>query len=210
VVSLFILERQKKNHHRVTAIFLFAFEAVLLLASWIVGLKVDEKIKQAETIDNPWIILCASLFGSSMGFQCYAVKDTIEGSPPTTVMTSTLINLASNFSGALCLTTMGKLEYPETKPMVLIVRPAGSCAVERETRDSYDAKKKKLWGNFLNTGKPLLAFLIGCLIGSIVTYKATFWSISVPLFMLIFLILEIVSKHCEGSKIDLEDRNEKY
>ena len=78
----------------VQVITAFCFEFIMMLATTIVGLILNTQIDNG-TIDSWQVILVGCLTGASMGFQCVAAKECFANCPPTTVMTSTLINVKS-------------------------------------------------------------------------------------------------------------------
>jgi len=201
----FYVKNMKIMCPRTLSIFLFSFEAVLLLAVWIVGLKLNTAIIQATSIDDAPIVIAASLMGSSMGFQSYAVKDTVANSPPTTVMTSTLINLASHFSNALGFTALAKLPI-NISVAKINAAPSTDAPSFDEQQKLVEAKQQEFWTKFVSTGKPLLAFLIGCIIGSVAMYRIEFWGISIPFFILVFLIMEIIWKHQQKRNVSDVER----
>ena len=90
-----------------------------------------------------------------MGFQNVAAKETITNCPPTTVMTSTLINVSGNFSNTVAYL------LAENNVMPLVPAPPKSHLTSQE-KTSYDDKYKDSRGKFLTTVKPLVRPRIVC------------------------------------------------
>eukprot|EP01035_Chromulina_nebulosa_P019604 gene19604-25511_t len=83
------------------AFFLAGVVWIVMLIVWIVGSKKDDSIRNAENLNDGNVILLGTLMGAAMGFHNIAAKESITNCPPTTVMTSTLVNVASNVGAVI-------------------------------------------------------------------------------------------------------------
>lgn len=178
---------------RLTTIVVFIVELSLMIAVWVIGLIYDDEITDAKSLDSVWqFTLVACLMGAAMGFHNIAAKESILNCPPTTVMTSTLINLASNFSNMLGYYFASKkligLSSIRRKHTTL-----GADEVALETKN-WEDKFIDFEKKFIVVAKPLLSFIAGALIGSVMTHFGSFWFSSLPVFLIGLLISLIIRK----------------
>lgn len=127
------------------------------------------------------VILVSCLMGASLGCHNIAAKESIANCPPTTVMTSTLVNFASTLTHcaegrvSLCCHYFSRDH---------------SARAEAEfvhERRQLKLKFADLKGKFITTSTPLVMFLVGAIVGAVVTNAAGFWSILVPIGLIMLL-----------------------
>mmetsp|Transcript_34545 Transcript_34545/g.32929 ORF Transcript_34545/g.32929 Transcript_34545/m.32929 type:complete len:266 (-) Transcript_34545:29-826(-) len=83
------------------SLVLFSLEISMLVATWAVGVHLNDRINASIDLDDWFVVLVGSMLGASMGFHNVAAKESITGCPPTTVMTSTLINISCSGANTL-------------------------------------------------------------------------------------------------------------
>ena len=161
---------------------LFGLEIALIIASWALGIRYDSELLANVDIDYPVNVLIACLLGASMGFHNVAAKEAIANCPPTTVMTSTMINVAQNLSNTI--------EYGLAKRALLRLQPraegATRClpcctvALSAEQTKALTAKFDDAAAKFLSSAKPLVAFIVGCIIGAATVDKGSWHCLAIP------------------------------
>ena len=81
-----------KLSHNACLFTAYTLELSLLLATAIFGIIYNDEIDAA--VMNDWeVVLPGCLAGAAMGFHCVAVKESFVNCPPTTVVTSTMVNV---------------------------------------------------------------------------------------------------------------------
>jgi uncharacterized membrane protein YoaK (UPF0700 family) len=178
---------------RLVTIVILILELLLMIAVWILGLIYDHIITNADTLDEAWqFTLVACLMGAAMGLQNIAAKESIANCPPTTVMTSTLINVSSHFSNMMGYYFASKnlisLTASRAKHVPITTEEANQR--DKDIEDKYLEFRNK----FLVTSKPLLSFIAGALIGSVITHYASFWFSALSAFLICLLISFIIKK----------------
>jgi hypothetical protein len=143
----------------------------LLVAAWVVGIHYDKQLLSSD-IDGAETTLVACLLGASMGFQNVAAKEAVANCPPTTVMTSTLINVAQHLSNTV--------EYGLASRALLRLAPPGSDAPGPAHYSAMAAKFNDSRAKFVTTAKPLLAFIVGCLVGASSVHRITWHCLAIP------------------------------
>ena len=175
---------------RPLAILLFFFELALFVVVWGVGWRLNDDIDGTDNLDAWQVVLGASLLGASMGFHNVAAKETIANCPPTTVMTSTLINVAGGFSnviGLLLASCCCRLTPP--------TGPRGTYAAwTQEDGDALVKLRNEAIAKLLPLFKPLLWFIVGCIVGAVVMSYGQFHSMAIPLAIVVFLMVDIYLK----------------
>ena len=187
---------------RTVCVLIFALEIALIIASWIIGMQFDDILKNsADDIDNPLNVLVASLLGISMGFHNVAAKEAILNCPPTTVMTSTMINVAQNLSNTI--------EYGLAKHALLRLQSKAVTAQTAQATESchsslcftpltadqhkaMQAKYDDAASKFLTTVKPLFYFIVGGLVGAATMNKGRWHCLAIPVFTICFIIFDIL------------------
>ncbi len=182
------------NSPRIVSIFCFTLELIMFVATIVLGQIYLDDIDNAITQDNWAVVLLGCIMGISMGFHSVAAKVTIATNPPvvaTTVMTSTLVTVAQNASDVI---NYGMAMY--------------SCPNLRNRDDTSDIEvyKKSMTtkfyeslGKFITTSKPLIIFVIGAVLGAVITEESDFVSIIVPSVFVLFLIYCVYMKDTAGT-----------
>lgn len=178
-----------KNTPRIVSIFSFTLELIMFVATIILGQIYLDEIDNAISQDNWAVVLLGCIMGISMGFHSVAAKVTIATNPPvvaTTVMTSTLVNVAQNASDTI---NYGMAMY--------------SCPNLKNRDDTSDievykkamtAKFYESLGKFITTSKPLILFIIGAILGAVITEETDFVGIAIPSAFIILLIYCVYMK----------------
>jgi uncharacterized membrane protein YoaK (UPF0700 family) len=170
---------------RVVCSLLFGIEIGLLIASWVIGIQYDSTMLANQDIDK-WVnVLVGTLMGASMGFHNVAAKEAIANCPPTTVMTSTMINVAQNLSNTV--------EYGLAKHSLLRLQTATGPLTE-EQRKGIVAKFDDSLGKFVTTFKPLAFFIVGCVIGAITMDRGSWHCLIIPIFIVLIIIIDTLAK----------------
>lgn len=160
---------------------LYFLEFIVLLVTMITGLIYDDII--AEDTENWRLLLVSGLMGLSMGIHNAAGKDTIANCPSTTVMTMTIVQVASNaattFMYRLAIDTLTTLYPTKAKPV------------------DYDKKINALYiesiPKLATAVRPLILFIIGALIGTVVTSSAaSYWGLCIPMALCLGLVWDIL------------------
>lgn len=175
---------------RPLAIFLFWMEISMFIAIWAVGIALDDQIIYAPDIDRWQVVLVGCLMGMSMGFHNVAAKETIANCPPTTVMTSTLVNVAgglANVIGLLCASCCCRLT-PPTGPN------RSYLPLTADDSKTIVALQGEAVNKVLPLMKPLIWFIVGAIIGAITMDRGTFYCLAIPLALVVFLTIEVFIK----------------
>ncbi len=186
IAVAFALKLKLQLHwkERYVAMLLYTLEIVVLAVTMILGLIYEEEIK--KSMQDWHLILVASLMGASMGIHNSAAKETIPNVPATTVMTMTLVALSIHFSNTLSyfLARYGIISLISPYPK------DDEVAIKRYF-DSMTAKHVDAETKLETTFRPMLFFLIGALVGTVITWNATYWSIFVPMALCAALVADI-------------------
>ena len=160
---------------------LFAVEVGLLVATWAIGMRNNEAIKANLDIDQATNVLLACIMGAAMGFHNVAAKEAIANVPATTVMTSTMITVAQNLSNTI--------EFGLAKHALLRLQQPAAGALTEEAQRALAAKYDDALGKFITTGKPLLTFTVGSIIGAITMQKGDWHCLAIPIAVVVFIML---------------------
>lgn len=178
-----------KNSAKAVSIFCFMLEIIMFIATIVLGQTYLDDIDNATTQDTWSVILLGCIMGISMGCHSVAAKVTIATNPPvvaTVVMTSTLVTVAQSASDTL---NYGLAMY--------------SCPTLRNRDDTSDIEvyKKSMntkfyesLGKFITATKPLIAFVIGAILGAVITEESDFVGIIVPLVFILFIMFCVYMK----------------
>jgi len=163
---------------------LFAAEVALFVAVWVLGNRFDQLLLPNKNIDLPQSILLACLLGAAMGFQNVAAKEQIANCPPTTVMTSTLINVAQHLSNAL--------EFWLASHGLLRLQPSGAAAarLSDEQAKAFGAKFDDSLHKFATAAKPLVCFTLGCIIGALTVKGGSWHCLAIPVAIVLAVMLD--------------------
>ena len=173
------------------AIVLFTLELLMLVITWVVGHYLDRMIMESLSLDEWPVVLLGCFMGASMGFHNVAAKESITGCPPTTVMTSTLINVSSGLSNSLGL-------FIASCGLMRLTPPNGLngsyLRLSKEQKCGLGAISYETFQKTLILMKPLISFLIGALIGAVTMEHGSFHSLAIPIVALCGILSEIVMK----------------
>ena len=183
------------------SLLLFFFEVATFVVVWGVGWLLNTDIDTTDNLDAWQVVLLASIMGASMGFHNVAAKETITNCPPTTVMTSTLINVAggtSNVIGLLLASYCCRLTPPTgPKGTYLPLTQDDSDALVK-LRDDAVAKLLPLF-------KPLVWFIVGAIVGAAVMSAGQFHCMAIPLAIVVFMMVDIYLKEAaDDTKTDVD------
>ena len=169
---------------RFVCCLIFAGEIALIVASWIIGNAYDKEMLVNTDIDSWTNVLVGCLLGASMGFHNVAAKEAITNCPPTTVMTSTMINVAQNLSTTI--------EYGLASHSLLRLQPVPAATLTAEQKTalvkSMTDKYRDALGKFTTTAKPLAAFIVGCVIGAVTMDRGSWHCLAIPCAVLLAII----------------------
>jgi uncharacterized membrane protein YoaK (UPF0700 family) len=173
------------------SIVLFTLEVVMLAATWAVGHYLDDAIIDSISLDEWPVVLVGCLMGAAMGFHNVAAKESLVGCPPTTVMTSTLINVASGLANTLGLLMASIGMCRLTPPNGLNGTYLPLTAVEKGAIQSNASEGLR---KTLPLIKPLISFLIGAIIGAVTMKYGSFHCLAIPIFALLVIQAEVIMK----------------
>jgi len=165
------------------ALVLFGIEVVALVVVLVVGTLLNEIISKTNDIDNWSVALVASLLGLSMGVQNIAAREAVSNCPQTTVMTSTLVNVAANVSSVIA--------YAQFKNNNLNINEQDVCEALSLTSAELEMKLEEEVNKLIYSAKPLLAFVLGALVGALTMQHASFYCLCIPIGLLLILLLDI-------------------
>ena len=185
------------------AMILFALEIGMLVISWAVGIRLDDAITNSINLDEWPVVLLGCFLGAAMGFHNVAAKESITGCPPTTVMTSTLINVSSGLANSLGL-------LMASFGMIRLTPPNGPKGTYlRLTKAEKDALFQLSYNGVINAMplvRPLISFLVGAIIGAVTTKYGTFHCLAIPVALLILIQFEIVLQIFNENSKELDSK----
>ena len=181
------------------ALILLSLEIGMLVISWAVGIYLDRAITISNDLDEWPVVLVGCLLGASMGFHNVAAKESIAGCPPTTVMTSTLINVSGGLANSISLlmASVGLIRLTPPTGLRGVYLPLTAAEKRGFYINAYDCFMKTL-----PLIKPLISFLIGAIIGAVTTKFGTFHCLAIPIAVLLFVQIEIIINICSEKKVD--------
>lgn len=181
------------------SLVLFSLEIGMLVVTWAVGVHLNDLISASIDLDDWYVVLVGSMLGASMGFHNIAAKESIVGCPPTTVMTSTLVNLAGAGANTLGFILASFNIMRLTPP----TGPKGTyLPLTTEERHGFSLKAYAEFQKFLPFFRPLISFLIGAVIGSVTMKYAEFYCLVIPIFFLLIIYSSIIMKIFEEPQTD--------
>lgn len=169
--------------HRSISMVLYSIELLVYVLIIILGMIYDEHINSDAPLSDWRLVLLASITGLSMGLHNGAAKETIANCPSTTVMTMTLVSVSGLWSQVV--------SYFSARYLYYRLHPKD---MHRPTEEEMKKLTKHYEDSFLKfsvTIKPLIFFLIGGLLGTVIMYHATFWSFFVPIGCISIIIADI-------------------
>ena len=129
---------------------------------------------------------------ASMGFQSIAAKEINATAPSTTVITTTLLNNASNFATTVGYAVASKSAKWSSNASSNI--SASTEVIENDNSKLFDSKVDESFLKFLSAFYPLIIFISGALVGATTIFYGDFWSMSIPIAIIFFLLFEIYIK----------------
>lgn len=181
------------------SIILFTLEVVMLAITWAVGHYLDDSIIDSLSLDEWPVVLVGCFMGAAMGFHNVAAKETLVGCPPTTVMTSTLINVASGLANTLGLMMASIGIFRLTPPNGL---KGAYLSLTTSEKSALRANASEGLSKTLPLIKPLISFLIGAIIGAVTMKFGSFHCLAIPIFALLVIQAEVVMKIYYETKPD--------
>eukprot|EP00607_Mallomonas_marina_P001355 CAMPEP_0182438658 /NCGR_PEP_ID=MMETSP1167-20130531/85927_1 /TAXON_ID=2988 /ORGANISM="Mallomonas Sp, Strain CCMP3275" /LENGTH=220 /DNA_ID=CAMNT_0024632117 /DNA_START=794 /DNA_END=1456 /DNA_ORIENTATION=- len=190
---------------------LVGLEAISFILCWIVGYTYNNQVDESDDIDSSYIVLMACLMGYTMGVQNGALREGFSGFPATTVMTSTLVNVSAVASqtGLLYLEYFGIIALSPTDNLTLSEIPGNVQTRENKMEvntlsgDTGEGRSREKCNESMTQlillGRPLIAFLIGSVVGAVLMETIEFHSMGIPLALVIFVVFEIVFKASQSA-----------
>jgi uncharacterized membrane protein len=167
-------------HPRLTAIVLFSLEFGSFFICLLLGLIYNDTISNSG-LNNGAVILVGTMIGFSMGVHNGAAKESISNCPSTTVMTMTIVTTSGHASNTL--------NYWMAKYSLLTMQPRAQAAVESKIEEKFKESRSKL----LTSGKPLVTFLLGALVGAAAMTNMGFWCMLLPMGVVLVKIIDITA-----------------
>lgn len=196
VSSVFAIcsRRHHTAHARTVGGVLLCGEVCFIAASWVAGALLDRTLQKLGNVDAWPVYVLGSLLAFAMGLQNGAVREAFAGYPPTTVMTSTLVNTGGTAAAALvyACAVCGCWPLPTAKPLGEdLSREERATAAQEEHRKDLGTSAGKLG----TIGAPLLSFLIGAALGALTFYFGRWHSLAIPIAALVGLLIELAWAH---------------
>ncbi len=183
---------------RTCTLTLIVFTILLIVSAMVTGLVLDEAIIAATSINEMPIMLVGSLMGASMGMHMATIKECMPHSPATAVMTMNVVVIALN--AAVCN------NYFLAKHNLARMVPKRQTRHNTYIEEKFAATSKKLFKSI----QPLFAFICGALLGTVTTYRASFYSLIVPIGLLMAVATDIaagmLSVHRKGREEERVDQ----
>lgn len=204
----------------IVASTLVGLEVIMFAVNWAVGSSLNADIDNSESLDSPSIIILSCLMGFAMGIQNGSLKEGFVNFPPTTVMTSTLVNVSAMLSQTM-------LNYLEFYGIINLVPAIDSSSVvtpkkvdaeanvaissnevstqlqtdqNNKNTDALRVKCAESVSKLILLGRPLIAFLVGAVIGAVLMHSIAFTSMVVPLVISFAVVAEIILKYYTAPK----------
>jgi uncharacterized membrane protein YoaK (UPF0700 family) len=165
------------------SMLLYTLEIALIILTFGFSLNFDQEISSHDEDLSDWrLILAASFMGASMGMHNAAAKESIPNVPATTVMTMTLVAE----SAAIAQTVSVILA-----DWAFIRLHSKSEKITEEEKKKMKAKIYEAFQKWLIVTRPLVAFLVGAVIGTASTVNITYYSLIIPIGFLITVVFDI-------------------
>lgn len=189
---LFQLRRCHQLNKHSLVIVAFCFEILCLLLALIIGVMINYYGYNFDSIDSVQVIAMSSLLGFTMGIHNGATIEAIKDPPSTTVLTMTLVKLSISVANILEHYTAKnsynlKLNQSSSNSDTLL-----ACIIIDDTHlaqinQNYDLAIEKTLASI----QPVVAFVIGAIVASVVNLKLTFPNLIIPIALLILLVIDI-------------------
>eukprot|EP01040_Poterioochromonas_malhamensis_P010702 gene10702-11660_t len=163
--------------------FLYLLEVTLLVIAFAVGLNYDQEMEEQNQSLSDWrLILTASIMGAAMGMHNAAAKESIPNVPATTVMTMTLVSESMTLSQLLAFFLADHL--------CLRLSPKGKQITDEDRKKNHEKLIDAL-GKWITVTRPLIAFLIGAVIGCALATNITYYCLLIPAVMIGTVVIDI-------------------
>eukprot|EP01040_Poterioochromonas_malhamensis_P010704 gene10704-11662_t len=186
IIGFFIASILKHNQEwkvKPVSALLYLFEVILFLITFGLGLNYDQVISEHDDSLTDWrLILTASIMGASMGMHNAAAKESIPNVPATTVMTMTLVSESMTLSQLLAFFLADHL--------CLRLSPKGKQITDEDRKKNHEKLIDAL-GKWITVTRPLIAFLIGALVGCALASNITYYSLLIPIVLIGSVVVDI-------------------
>jgi uncharacterized membrane protein YoaK (UPF0700 family) len=197
---LVIRMRANGTHACVIALVLLLIEQTLLMIAIVIGMMGGENIHDAPIPLGPENIteaVFSNFLGISMamamGFQSICVSSMIRGAPSTTVITSSIVHIAENLAYSL---------WFHIAASVCTSVPTA----DNKVKTLVNSASAELWMIKMSVClKPFLMFVIGALLGGTASYISEYWCLLVPIFLILFIQVEISLQLMHGRSTELSE-----
>lgn len=173
---------------RSSAILLFLLEIAMIVAAIVCGLLLEDSVDSASNIMSVAIVLVGCLMSFAMGIHVTAVKECMPSSPNTALMTMNSITLTIN----ACV-FMHYYMARHCKQRFIMMHPRTQRFDNVVIRHRFKGSSKKLW----KSATPLICFIAGAITGAIMILHFSFWSLMVPVAILLVMVIDIYSGYCK-------------
>lgn len=166
-------------------ILLFSLEAIALFVATVCGISLEYWSGESPTLGSWQTILVGSLLAISMGVHNAAAQDVIPNCPATTSMTMTVVkaSMLAAKSFQFFLASRG-------------VNYVCDSIDEAVIKESYNESQRKLQDHLLQ----ILLFVIGAVVGVALAMFIDFWSICVPIVLVVLIVDSIRLSKCEHDR----------
>jgi uncharacterized membrane protein YoaK (UPF0700 family) len=147
-----------------------AQEIGILVVAAAVGIVLDTSPAGIPTVESWQCILTGSIMAVSMGMQSAAAVEMVKDSPSTTVMTANITKTSRAAAGAVHAALQGRnkpTDAPESKGCT------GQAA------------------KFVELFLLIVVFVIGAVVGAVLSLRIGFWSLLVPVAVLVAILVSI-------------------
>lgn len=157
-------------------------EVAALALTILFGMLLEDKIDVDHSLGSWQLIFVAAIMAFSMGAQCAFVKDSFPNCPSTTVITMLLVTFSSQGAHGwnYLLAVNGWHE----------LIPADEEKSEKQKQALLE-KHVENTQKFISTTRQLVSFLLGGVIGAAIMENATFWSLFVPIGILLLIVIDV-------------------
>ncbi len=189
LIGFFLAIRLKQGSEwkvKSISMLLYALEALLMLVTFSIGLYYDQEITDnGESLTDWRLIVTSTIMGGAMGMHNAAAKESIPNVPATTVMTMTLVSEASALAQVLSMF----LYYHSW----LYLAPPAKRA-QPLSPEEYAKVLEKLNDNvqkWIVVTRPLVAFMLGGVVGAGLATHITYYCLMVPVGILASMLIDI-------------------
>lgn len=208
------------GHGSISAM-LFTFEALAIFWTMFLGLCLFPDGSNGDSLTDSKVFFVAIFMGFSMGIHNAAAKECLPWIPATTVLTMTSVSISLHLGhmATSFLAYYGLLDLYSKNPkygfesehyfsiedntkQTDIENDGGSSSdedsvVEESNFDQAKYKEELMvvfwdnWTKFERTFRPMVAFLLGALLGAIIMDASSYWGLLLPLFFSILIVYDL-------------------